>query len=304
MVIFLCLNRNWGRGVVFLGFLNQKNSLSGSSQLHLNWFCNTLQWDLDYRVDAWFGKTHLEFWIAGDACHYSSYRNSAWLVNWPVLTWSHWKRINAKPYDATSPVTAEGYLTSLPVSSAYRQAACGLAITNLKTKLLKALLVAVRLQLLSFIWKLVFNVLAFVYVRACPISWAWTGVTGDEASGKERKSCKYCGWKANCLTVMPFLWECSATRPVRGLWSRAAHPEDLLSHLSDLSHDMYGTTLPPLFQCCRLFAYCLLDALTRSLRTVKFYIQELWSTFVIVQKHWQRFINPFVCSFMICSREG
>lgn len=77
------------------------------------------------------------------------------------MTWSHWKRINAKPHDATSPLTSEGYLISLPVSSVHRQAGCGLAITNLKAEFPKVLLVAVTAAL-AFVWKLFFNMLVTV----------------------------------------------------------------------------------------------------------------------------------------------
>lgn len=71
-----------------------------------------------------------------------------------------------KPCDAASLVTAEKYLTSLPVSSVCRQAGCGLTITNLKAEFPKALLVAVRLQPLAFVWKLFFNMLATVQVTS------------------------------------------------------------------------------------------------------------------------------------------
>lgn len=60
-VTFFCQSRNWGRGVVFLDFFHQRNALSSSSQLRLNWCCNTPQWDLDYRDDALLEGHSLNF---------------------------------------------------------------------------------------------------------------------------------------------------------------------------------------------------------------------------------------------------
>lgn len=64
-----------------------------------------------------------------------------------------------KLHDATALVTAEEYLISLPASPVCRQAGCGLTITNLKAEFLKVLLMAVRLQLLAFVWELFFSML-------------------------------------------------------------------------------------------------------------------------------------------------
>lgn len=55
---------------------------------------------------------------------------------------------------------------SLPMSFVHRQAGCGLTITNLKAEFPQALLVAVGLQLLAFVWKLFFNVLAAAWVAS------------------------------------------------------------------------------------------------------------------------------------------
>lgn len=75
------------------------------------------------------------------------------LVSWPVLTWSHWQGINRKPHDATWAATAERHLISLRVSPVHAQACGELSVTHLKAEFPKA----PRLQLLSFVWKLVYQ---------------------------------------------------------------------------------------------------------------------------------------------------
>lgn len=188
------------------------------------------------------------------------------------------------------------------MSSLLGQAGWGLTITNLRAEFPKALLVAVRLQLLAFAWKPYLSVLRTDQIA----SEGWSHQLSMNWCRWRRYKKLVNGWlKTDYLTVMPFLWQCSASHSLWGQWLCAAHPKGLISCLTDFWFEpqwLWGN-----FSSSGLvlsFVHCPLGGLTRNLRTVKFPTQGLQSTFAIAQRHQQKFIKPFLCGFLMCSRKG
>lgn len=162
---------------------------------------------------------------------------------------------------------------------------------------------AVRLQLLAFAWKLYLSVLRTDYVT----SEGWS----------HQLSMNWCCWRRYKKLVsavvqrqVTFLWclfhgsaQLAALCGISGhvlLIPKVSSPVLLIS---GLSHNDYGATFPP-SGLVLSFVHCHLCGLTRNLRTVKFPTQGLQSTFVLAQRHQQKFIKTFLCGLVRCFRKG